>query len=130
MSNQEPSKPYLGLEEHPVKNIMNLFQTGLREMVSARGLLNTGRRLLGIPESGAKVYIIGEKSEILKIEFTEKSVSLLVLYYIPKTHRLDIYDSEGLVAVSERKKFLYMRCTEGLKRLGFEGIFKGLISLT
>ncbi len=121
--------PYQGLQEYPVKNITNLFQTGLRELVGARNMLTTGRRLLQVPEKGTEVAIVGEKSEIVKITFIEKKEVLLYLYYIPKTHRVDFYDSEGLVAVFEKKKCTWSRCTSGLKKLGFDDIFKPFVSL-
>ena len=127
--NPIPPRPYLGMQEFPVKNVVNLFQTGLKEMTAARGLLSTGRRLLEVPESGSKVYLIGERSEYLKIDFFDKNYLILTLYYLPGSHRLDIYDESGLVAVSERKKFVYLNCSEGLRRLGFGDIFKSLVSL-
>jgi hypothetical protein len=123
-------KPYEGQSEYPVKNIVNLFQTGLKEMASARNIMLTARRLLGVSEKDTQVILIGEHAEMLKMVFSEKNINIFWLYYIPKTHRIDFYDHEGLVAAFEKKKCISSRCTDGLRRLGFEDIFKPLVTLT
>ena len=127
---QNITKPYEGQSEYPVKNIVNLFQTGLKEMVSARNMMLTTRRLLGVSEKDTQVILIGEHSEMLKMVFSEKNINIFWLYYIPKLHRIDFYDHEGLIAAFEKKKCISSRCTDGLKRLGFEDIFKPLVALT
>ena len=90
------TKPYEGQSEYPVKNVVNLFQTGLKEMVSARNIMTTARRLLGVSEKDTQVILIGEHAEMLKMVFSEKNINIFWLYYIPKTHRIDFYDHEGL----------------------------------
>ena len=124
------TKPYEGQSEYPVKSIVNLFQTGLKEMVTARNIMTTTRRLLGVSEKGTQIILVGEHSEILKMVFSEKNTNLLWLYYIPKTHRIDFYDTDGLLAAFEKKKCLSSRCTDGLGRLGFEDLFKQIVNLT
>ena len=124
------SKPYEGQSEYPVKNVVNLFQTGLKEMASARNIMLTARRLLGVSEKNTQVILVGERSEMLKMVFSEKNIDIFWLYYIPKTHRIDFYDHEGLIAAFEKKKCISSRCTEGLQKLGFEDIFKPLVTLT
>lgn len=123
-------KPYEGQPEYPVKNIMNLFQTGLKEMVSARSIMLTVRRLLGVSEKNTQLALVGEKSDMVKMVFSEKNAEILWLYYIPKSHRIDFYDEEGLIAAFEKKKCISSRCTNGLKKLGFEGIFKTIIAFS
>jgi hypothetical protein len=124
------TKPYEGQSEYPVKNIVNLFQTGLKEMVSARNIMTTARRLLRISEKDTQVFLIGEHAEILKMVFSEKNTDIFWLYYIPKTRRIDFYDHEGLIAAFEKKQCISSRCTDGLQRLGFEDIFMPLVTLT
>lgn len=124
------TKPYEGQSEYPVKNIVNLFQTGLKEMVSARNIMTAARRLLRVSEKDTQVILIGEHADMLKMVFSEKNINIFWLYYIPKTHRIDFYDHEGLIAAFEKKKCISSRCTDGLQRLGFEDIFKPLVTLT
>jgi len=122
--------PYQGLQEFPVKNKVNLFQTGLAEMAAARNILNTARRILSVQDSETEVVLVGEHSNIVKLVFNDKNIQVAYIYFIPATHRIDIYDSEGLVAVYERKRCLYSRCTEAERRFGFENLFKQLVSFT
>ena len=122
---------YRGLQEFPVKNKVNLFQTGLPEYTAVRNLLNAGRRLLKVTDHDSYVYLVGEDSKVAKIEFViPRQGVVMYLYYIPASRRLDIYDSEGLMAVFEKKRCTYTRATEAEKSLGYPEIFKTLVALT
>lgn len=124
------SFPYQGLPEFPVKNKVNLFQTGYQEFTSARNILNQTRRILQVNDQDSEVILVGEESKIIKLVFKERKRVLMYMYYIPDTHRLDIYDDSGLVCAFERKKCIQTRCTEGLQRFGFTDLFKTIVALT
>lgn len=123
--------PYQGQPEYPVKNKVNLFQTGNRELTSTRNIMNVGRRLLQVADKDIDLYLVGDSSEIAKLVFKlPTGVVLAEMYCIPKSHRLDIYDSEGLLVVYDRRKCTYVRATEAQKRFGITDIFKSLVALT
>ena len=123
--------PYNGLQEFPVKNKVNLFQTGLVELASARNIMNTARRILKVQDPHTTLALVGEGSNIIKLLFSDPKYGMIMwMYYIPATHRLDIHDPEGIVCVFEKKKCLQSRASEALKRFGYEDLFRQLVALT
>lgn len=124
-----PSISYLNLPQSFIQDKDDFYKSGIKEATKIRNLITTAQRIFIVSSKGVNLYLLGEK-DVYCVEIFDNKSLICKLYYLPKEHRLDLYDGSDPYSpmfVWKSKGCIYKNIPISLEKVRVESHFLPLL---